>query len=155
VLVINDPTSGAGAVLEKSRLQGVVAGTDSGELRLRYLMVDEKVAVGERVLTSGGDRIYPKGLPLGTVAAVKPGSDLFFDIKVQPAARLNRLEEVLIVTHIAEQAPTTDAAETPTRRAADVLSQRLPGLPAKTAESGESGPTPAGAPPPTPPETPR
>ena len=157
VLAINDPTSGAGAVLEKSRLQGVVRGTDAGELRLRYVMVDEKVEVGERVLTSGGDRIYPKGLPLGTVATVKPGSDLFFEIRVEPAARLNRLEEVLIVTHIAEQAPPTDAAEAPPRRAAEILTQRLPGLPPKAADATASGAPPASGGPPaqTSPGTPR
>lgn len=156
VLVINDSTSGAGAVLEKSRLQGVVKGTDDGSLRLHYVMVDEKVEVGERVLTSGGDRIYPKGLPLGTVAEVKPGKDLFFDIKVEPAARLNRLEEVLIVTRIAEQAPQTDAAEVPPRRASDILSQRLPGLPPKAADGGTSAqPVSGSSPPGTPPGTPR
>jgi len=156
VLAINDATSGAGAVLEKSRLQGVVKGTDAGELRLHYVMVDEKVEVGERVLTSGGDRIFPKGLPLGTVTEVKPGSDLFFDIRVQPAAELNRLEEVLIVTSIAEAAQT-EVAEAPPRRAAEILSQRLPGLPPKPADPNATGtqPAPAGATPETPPETPR
>jgi rod shape-determining protein MreC len=155
VLAINDATSGAGALLEKSRLQGVVKGTDAGELRLHYVMVDEKVEVGERVLTSGGDRIYPKGLPLGTVTEVKPGSDLFFNIRVQPAAQLNRLEEVLIVTRVAEQAQT-DVAEAPPRRAAEILSQRLPGLPPKAPEAGTAGAAPAaGTTPQTSPETPR
>jgi rod shape-determining protein MreC len=156
VLAINDASSGAGAVLEKSRLQGVVKGTDAGELRLHYVMVDEKVEVGERVLTSGGDRIYPKGLPLGTVTEVKPGSDLFFNIRVEPAAELNRLEEVLIVTRVAEHSPT-EVAEAPPRRAAEILSQRLPGLPPKAADADATGTQPAGGngTPETPPETPR
>ena len=113
--------------------------------------------VGERVLTSGGDRIYPKGLPLGTVTEVKPGSDLFFIIRVEPAARLDRLEEVLIVTRIAEQAPQTEAAEAPPRRAAEILSQRLPGLPPKPADASGAGARPASSnpPPETPPQTPR
>lgn len=153
VLAIHDASSGAGAVLEKSRLQGVAKGSDAGELRLHYIMVDEKVEVGERVLTSGGDRIYPKGLPLGTVAAVKPGSDLFFEIRLEPAAELNRLEEVLIVTRIAEHTET-EAAEAP-RRAAEILLQRLPGLPPKAAEAGATGAPSAGTPPETPSETPR
>lgn len=157
VLAINDATSGVGAVLEKSRLQGVVKGTDAGELRLHYLMLDEKVEVGERVLTSGGDRIYPKGLPVGTVTEVGPGSDLFFNIRVQPAAQLNRLEEVLIVTRVAEPAAQADAAEAPPRRAAEILAQRLPGLPPKAADAGATGAQPSAArtPPETSPETPR
>jgi rod shape-determining protein MreC len=153
VLAIHDASSGAGAVLEKSRLQGVAKGSDAGELRLHYIMVDEKVEVGERVLTSGGDRIYPKGLPLGTVASVKPGSDLFFEIRLEPAAELNRLEEVLIVTRIAEHTER-EVAEAP-RRAAEILSQRLPGLPPKAAEAGATGAPSAGTTPETPPETPR
>lgn len=157
VLAINDATSGVGAVLEKSRLQGVVKGTDAGELRLHYVMLDEKVEVGERVLTSGGDRIYPKGLPVGTVTEIRPGSDLFFNIRVQPAAQLNRLEEVLIVTRVAEPAPQTDVAEAPPRRAAEILSQRLPGLPPKAADAGATGTPPPAArtTPETSPETPR
>jgi rod shape-determining protein MreC len=157
VLVLNDATSGAGAVLEKSRLHGVVKGTDEGGLRLHYVMVDEKVEVGEHVLTSGGDRIFPKGLPLGTVAEVKRGSDLFFNIRVEPAAQLNRLEEVLVVTRIAEEAPQTDVAQAPPRRAAEILSQRLPGLPPKATDASGAGAQPAagGTTPQTPPETPR
>jgi len=157
VLAINDATSGVGAVLDRSRLQGVVKGTDAGELRLHYLMMDEKVEVGERVLTSGGDRIYPKGLPVGTVTEVRPGSDLFFNIRVRPAAQLNRLEEVLIVTRVAEPAPQADVAEAPPRRAAEILAQRLPGLPPKAADAGATGapPPPARATPEPSPETPR
>jgi rod shape-determining protein MreC len=152
VLAINDASSGLGAVLEKSRLQGVVKGTEAGGLRLHYLMRDENVEVGERVLTSGGDRIYPKGLPVGTVAEVSPGRDLFLNIRVQPAAQLNRLEEVLIVTRIAEAAPG-DVAEAPARRAADILVQRMPGLPPKAEDSDSASPPPAAAH--TTPETPR
>ena len=145
VLAINDASSGVGAVLEKSRLQGVVKGTDAGELRLHYVMLDEKVEVGERVLTSGGDRIYPKGLPVGTVTEVRPGSDLFFNLRVQPAAQLNRLEEVLIVTRNAEPASPAEMAEAPPRRAAEILAKRLPGLPPKAAEGGANGAPPDAA----------
>ena len=66
VLMINDQSSGVGAMLEKSRLQGVVRGTPNGELILERVMSDEQVTVGETVLSSGGDQIFPKALPLGT-----------------------------------------------------------------------------------------
>ncbi len=57
-------------ILEKSRLQGILKGNPNGngELIIQNIMADEKVEVGERVLTSGGDRIYPKGFPWGTVS---------------------------------------------------------------------------------------
>ena len=67
VLLINDQSSGVGAILEKTRLQGVLRGTAGGEVVLERVMSDEQVPVGETVLTSGGDQIFPKGLPVGTV----------------------------------------------------------------------------------------
>ena len=125
VLVINDTASGVGAILEKSRLYGVVKGKASGDLMLDHVMGDEKVERGETIVTSGGDRIFPKGLPVGTIADVSPGSDLFLNIRVKPAADLNRLEEVLIIT---EMAATSENAGGTSQRAADIMAQRLPGL---------------------------
>src|SRR5436305_15010704 len=85
-LIINDTASGVGAILEKSRLYGVVKGKASGDLMLDHVMGDEKVERGETIVTSGGDRIFPKGLPVGTIADVSPGSDLLHNIRVKPAA---------------------------------------------------------------------
>jgi rod shape-determining protein MreC len=129
VLLINDHDSGAGVILESSRLQGIVKGTPLGELQIADIMSDEKVEPGERLITSGGDRIYPKGYAVGTVISSTPDkdNDPFLAIKIKPAADLSRLEEVLVITKIAED---TQAGEglTP-MRAADILSQRLPSIP--------------------------
>jgi rod shape-determining protein MreC len=134
VLLVNDRESGAGIILQNSRLQGILRGTAYGELRVSDIMSDEKVEVGEPIITSGGDRIYPKGLPVGTVASVGPDPEggPFLNIGIKPAANLDRLEEVLVVTKIAEsQVATADNA--PSHRAVDVLAQRLPSIP-KTQE---------------------
>jgi rod shape-determining protein MreC len=132
VLMINDQSSGAGAMLEKSRLQGVLRGTPNGELVLERVMSDETVAVGEIVMSSGGDQIFPKGLPVGTVSRVSPGKEMFLNIQVKPAADLSRLEEVLVVTEKQERQPV---AENSGRvRAADILAQRLPSVPDKPAD---------------------
>lgn len=133
VLLINDPDSGLGVILESSRLQGILRGTAAGETMLRYVMSDEKVAAGERVLTSGGDRIFPKGFPVGTVQQSSPGSDLFLNIRVKPAADLSRLEEVLVVTKMSETTPQRAEIAAPLR-AADILAERLPSVPPKTAK---------------------
>src|SRR5580704_2381071 len=53
--------------------------------------------------TSGGDQIFPKGLPVGTVTKISPGSELFLNIRVRPAADLSRLEEVLVITQQEEK----------------------------------------------------
>jgi rod shape-determining protein MreC len=136
VLMINDRESGAGVILEGTRLQGILRGKDIGELRVNDILSDEKdeITKGVRVITSGGDRIYPKGLPVGTVTdvGIDPESP-FLAIAIKPAADLNRLEEVLVVTKIAEQAPESAGDES--RRAADILAQRLPTIPKKPADS--------------------
>ena len=146
VLLINDSSSGVGAILQSSRLQGILQGTAAGEVMLRYVMSDEKVAPGEQVLTSGGDRIFPKGLPVGTVQETNPGSDLFLNIRVKPSADLNRLEEVLVVSKLVENVPSTAEPSRPAR-AADILGERLPSVPPKLpAVSGKGTPPTAATP---------
>ncbi len=127
VLPINDQLSGVGAALKSLRLQGILKGAPNGTTTLQYIMSDEPVKPGEEVITSGGDRIFPKGLPVGTVASVEPGKDLFLNIRVIPSARLNRLEEVLVITKIQDKLP--DTSDLGPIRASDILSERLPGVP--------------------------
>lgn len=135
VLLIDDQSSGVGAILEKSRLQGILRGTSAGEVVLEHIMADNPVQPGEDVRTSGGDRIFPKGLPVGTVTKVGNGADLFLSIRVRPAANLSKLEEVLVVTKLVEQEPTQ--LQTGPVRAADILAQRLPSVPDKPPADAE------------------
>ena len=136
VLLINDQSSGVGALLEKTRLQGVLRGTANGEVVLERVMSDEQVSPGETVLTSGGDQIFPKGLPVGTVMRVGNGRDLFLNIKIKPAADLSKLEEVLVLVEKQErQAPAEEAIH---KRASDILAQRLPSVTDKPAAAATS-----------------
>jgi rod shape-determining protein MreC len=128
VLLINDQQSGVGAILEQSRLQGVLKGRASGELVIDKIMADEEVKPGDRILTSGGDRIFPKGLPVGTVSKISKGPE-FIQVTVKPAAILTHLEEVLVITKKEEHEASASTA-VPTR-AADILAQRLPSVPDK------------------------
>jgi rod shape-determining protein MreC len=142
VLLISDQQSGVGAILEQSRLQGVLKGRASGELVIDKIMTDEEVKPGDRILTSGGDRIFPKGLPVGTVSKISKGAE-FLQVTVKPAAMLTHLEEVLVITKKEQrEAPASTAAPT---RAADILAQRLPSVPDKPATSapGTAAPTTA------------
>lgn len=133
ILLINDRESGAGVILESTRLQGILKGTSLGELQIIDIMSDEKVDAGEHVITSGGDRIFPKGLSVGTVVSASPDrdNDPFLNIRVKPSADLRRLEEVLVVTRTDEVTPSVAAGSTPLR-AADILSERLPSVPKPT-----------------------
>src|SRR6202795_146909 len=119
VLLIDDQTSGVGAILDKTRLQGILRGTPAGEA----------VPTGEMVLTSGGDGIFPKGLLVGRVTKAAPGNELFLNIRVRPAADLSKLEGVLVVTRIEERQAQPDQASA--ARAVDILAERLPTVPSK------------------------
>jgi rod shape-determining protein MreC len=118
-----------GAILDKTRLQGILRGTPAGEVVLEKVMSDEAVPAGEMVLTSGGDGIFPKGLLVGRVTKVAPGSELFLNIRVRPAADLSKLEEVLVVTKIDERQAQPDQAGA--ARAVDILAERLPTVPSR------------------------
>ena len=133
VLEITDQTSGVGATLVKSRLQGILKGQAGGNPNLAYIMADETIERGEDVITSGGDRIFPKGLPIGKVALVSLGKDLFLNVRVTPSANLSRLEEVLVITKVVEKEADTKGLGP--IRAADILAQRLPSVPDKPAET--------------------
>lgn len=103
VQVLLDRDAGVGVLIERTRVSGVVSGqvaqaeTGSGDLVLKYVSDRADVKVGDVVVTSGFDRVYPKGLVVGRVSSVGPGSALLKEIRVEPSARFDRLEEVLVV----------------------------------------------------------
>ncbi|HEX9186964.1 MAG TPA: rod shape-determining protein MreC [Vicinamibacteria bacterium] len=117
VQVLLDRDGGAGVLVERSRVPGVVSGQVSGEtagaedLVLKYVPERADVTVGDVVVTSGTDRIYPKGLVVGRVRSVGKGSGLFREIRVEPSARFDRLEEVLVVMHSREPLDTPRSVE--------------------------------------------
>jgi rod shape-determining protein MreC len=111
VLLLTDPAAGAGGMLDGSRTQGVLKGMGRGVYRLDYLMNGESVSVGDLVVTSGLDQVFPKGLPLGRVVKVSDGN-IYKNIVVRPAVALDRLEEVLVVV---PKASTPEEARTSNR----------------------------------------
>jgi rod shape-determining protein MreC len=110
VLLINDKDSGAGALLADTRTHGVVKGSGDPDPRLDYVVNDEPVHPGEMILTSGEDRIFPKDLLIGTVSIANQGNP-FQTIHVRPAARLDRLEDVLILLTPQELKKPSDSAD--------------------------------------------
>jgi rod shape-determining protein MreC len=136
VLLINDQTSGAGVLLQTTRIRGVVRGNGYGQLEIVNVMPDDRIQPGETVLASGGDQIFPRGMPVGTVEKVQhdPAHDPYIQVIVQPAANLSRLEEVLVVTSQASAPPAALAQDVASsedlaaqqRKAAEVLAEKLP-----------------------------
>jgi rod shape-determining protein MreC len=155
VLLINDQTSGAGVLLASTRLRAILSGSTAGQIVINNLTPDSRIKVGEQVLSSGGDQVYPRGLPVGTIESIKtdPDHQPYTLIQVRPAANLNQLEEVLVITgtqptlplpaqhDLAVGAATAEeqaaakkladqqaAAEAAARSAAQVVADRLPSL---------------------------
>jgi rod shape-determining protein MreC len=100
VLAIHDQTSGAGVILETTRIRGILRGNAAGQPQIVGILADQRIQPGEKVLTAGGDQIFPRGLPVGVVEKVvrDPDRDSFIDVVVKPAAHLDRLDEVLVIT---------------------------------------------------------
>jgi len=98
VQLLIDRNAAAGALIERSRVQGVVVGTGDGGLRLEYVPGTASVETGDLVVTSGIDGIYPKGFILGQIESVERRGEAFGTIAVRPAVNFAALESVLVVT---------------------------------------------------------
>ena len=133
VLEINDQTSGAGVILATTRIRAILRGTVSGRVQIGNLTADSRIKPGEQVLTSGGDQVYPRGLPVGTIESIAPDPDHqpYTAIVVHPAVDLNRVEEVLVITGTQADLPPAaqqDLATAEAQHAADLSAERLPGI---------------------------
>lgn len=136
VLEISDQTSGAGVMLQTTRIRGVLRGNSSGQPQIINISPDDRIKPGEPVVTSGGDQIYPRGLPVGTVESVVPDPETsYVNVRVKPDANLGRLEEVLVITETADKMPFSEEKDllqsevdgiSENQRASDVLSEKLP-----------------------------
>jgi rod shape-determining protein MreC len=145
VLAVNDSTSGAGVILETTRIRGILKGDALGLLEVVGVTADQRIKPGENVLTAGGDMIFPRGLPVGVVEKVlrDPDRDGLVNILLKPAAHLNRLDEVLVITSTEPRFPpdqqkdiavsnTLETAVSPAIRdqvkASEIMAEKLPGL---------------------------
>jgi len=150
ILEINDPTSGLGVILTQTRLRGILRGNTAGQTEIIDVLPDERIQSGEQVVTSGGDQVYPRGLPVGTVERVvnDPERNPYVAIRIRPSVNLSRLDEVLVITQVTDTVPTAMQQDVATseQKAADILAQRLPSIP--PAAIGPDGkPTDSNAPP--------
>ena len=113
VQLLIDRNAAAGALIERTRVQGVVVGIGDGMLRMQYVPGTADVKTGDLVVTSGIDGIYPKGFVIGTIDHADRGAGAYHEIVIRPAVDFSRLEEVLIVR--TPPASRTAAAEEPAK----------------------------------------
>lgn len=97
VELVTNRGASAGAMLADSRLQGVLQGDGSDLLKWNFIPNHESVDVGELVYTSGADRIYPKGIPVGRILSSEKGEMIYRNIEVEPFVDFSKIEEVLVV----------------------------------------------------------
>ena len=97
VQLLVDRNAAAGALIERSRSQGVVLGSGGSTLRLDFVSDSADVRVGDTVVTSGIDGIYPSGFVIGRVSEVDRSSGAYHAIAIQPAVDFSSLEDVLVV----------------------------------------------------------
>ncbi|HZP48233.1 MAG TPA: rod shape-determining protein MreC [Vicinamibacterales bacterium] len=98
VQLLVDRNAAAGALVERSRAQGVVIGTGDNRLRMDYVSEASDIVVGDVVVTSGIDGIYPKGFVIGRVETVEKNGPSYSRILVKPTVDFSSLEQVLVVT---------------------------------------------------------
>jgi rod shape-determining protein MreC len=96
VLLVTDSSFAAGVISQKNRVRGTLKGQGYSSCRVDYVQNEEKVEPGEWFYTTGDDRVFPKGMPVGQVKVVRPGSP-FKEVVLDPSGFQNGLEEVLIV----------------------------------------------------------
>jgi rod shape-determining protein MreC len=97
VQLLIDRNAAAGAIIERTRAQGVVVGGGDDRLRLEYLSEVFDVVVGDTVVTSGIDGIYPKGFVIGQIESVERSGSAYKKVSIKPAVDFSSLEEVLVV----------------------------------------------------------
>jgi rod shape-determining protein MreC len=99
--LITDRAAGVGAMILRTRRQGVVRGSGrgSGGLELDYVPLQADVRPGDFVITAGIDGVYPRGIPIGTVVSVAPGGQLFHKIQLAPAVDFGALDQVYLLEY--------------------------------------------------------
>ncbi len=98
VMLIIDRNSAVDALVQRTRARGIIKGEASGSCRFQYVMRKDEVAVGDKIVASGLDGVFPKGLAIGDVTGVvRRTSEIFQEVTVAPHVDFEKLEEVLVV----------------------------------------------------------
>lgn len=150
VLLITDPDFAAGVISSKTQVRGTLKGQGNPMCKVDYVPYEEKVEPGEWFYTSGDDRIFPRGFPVGVVKAARNGQP-YKDIVIEPSGLRRGLEDVLILVEGVHQAiPDTPPvnqpvyiAPPPPQAAAAQPSAPAPGNPAGVPGAPAAGGTEA------------
>jgi len=98
IALLSDPNLGVSGIVQRSRQEGLVSGTLGNSLIMKYLPEETDIKIGDTVVSSGLDNVYPKGVLIGKVIEIgREFSGLSCYALIRPAVSFSNLEEVLIV----------------------------------------------------------
>jgi len=104
VLLLTDNVSAVDVIVQSSRAQGVVEGNLTAAMKLKYVLREQPIKIGDRIIASGLDGIFPKGALVGVVSRVMADSSgMFQSVEIEPSTDLTRLEDVLVLTKFPEE----------------------------------------------------
>lgn len=113
VMLATDPSFAAGVISQKNRVHGTLRGQGRSDCQVDYVQNEETVEVGEWFYTSGDDRIFPKGMPVGQVRVVRQGKNFSKEIYLVPSGLQSGVEEVLVVVEgVHQEIPQIKTAAT-------------------------------------------
>jgi rod shape-determining protein MreC len=144
VLLITDPDFAAGVISQKTQVRGTLKGQGNPMCKVDYVPYEVKVQPGEWFYTSGDDRVFPRGFPVGVIKAVRKGQN-YQDIVVEPSGLRRGIEDVLILVQSVHQAiPETPPSNQPVYIAPPLPDAGQPAQPAQNSGAA-AGSEPAGA----------
>jgi rod shape-determining protein MreC len=98
IMLIIDRNSSVDALVQRTRARGIIRGEATGQCLFKYVLRKDDVRVGDKIVASGLDGVFPKGLPVGDVKeVVRRNSGLFQEVRVVPYIDFEKLEEVLVI----------------------------------------------------------
>lgn len=106
--LITHPVAAVAIQTPDGRIQGLSVGTDTGELEIQFVPRQADLLRGDQLVTSGADGIYPPGLPVGRVTAVRESAQAFLEVRAEPAGTIATARVVLLLDAWAGPQPTGD-----------------------------------------------
>jgi len=142
VLLLTDHTSSIDALVQSSRARGVVEGVSEKLLNLRFASATDAIQVGDRIITSGFDGIFPPGLLIGRVSATDSETGVLFQsVSVLPAVNVNALEEVIVLVGPTEVNPPTNIGAGPVEKKSSEALKDIKSSAVKPADNAIGGAT--------------
>ncbi len=115
VQLLTDRSANVGAMIRRTRRQGIIRGAEEGSLELDFVPLRSDVRLGDQVVTAGIDGIYPRSIPIGTVVSIDQGDEMFLRISVRPTVDFGTIDRAFVLAseRLPEELKETSLDERP------------------------------------------